>query len=35
MMALAGVVLGIMMLGFFATAFEMQAGIQVPTGGMP
>lgn len=28
MMAVAGVMLGIMMMGFFATAFEMQAGIQ-------
>ncbi len=32
MMALAGVVLGIMMLGFFATAFEMQSAIQTSTG---
>lgn len=28
MMGMAGLVLGIMMTGFFATAFEMQAGIQ-------
>lgn len=32
MMAIAGVVLGIMMTGFFATAFEMQSGIQSATG---
>lgn len=34
MMAIAGIVLGIMMTGFFATAFEMQAGIQQSATGM-
>ncbi|WP_025869421.1 type II secretion system F family protein [Methylobacillus glycogenes] len=34
MMAVAGVVLGIMMMGFFSTAFEMQSAIQQSATGM-
>ena len=34
MMAMAGLVLGIMMAGFFATAFEMQSGIQQSAAGV-